>query len=105
LNSELQKLGGASVILATAPSGESMGALINGLGINCKMVVVGAEPTPFQVSPFQLLTGRKDIEGWPSVTAVDSEDTLNFRITNSPPMIETSPQENVSEAYKKVISN
>lgn len=103
---EMQKLGGASVILATAPSGESMEQLINGLGINGKMVVVGAEPTPFKVSPFQLLMGRKSIGGWPSGTAVDSEDTLNFSwMTNSLPMIETYPLEKASEAYEKMMSN
>jgi len=101
----LQKLGGARVILATAPSGKSMSGLINGLGPGGKMVVVGASMEPIEVFPIQLIGGRKSIQGWPSGTATDSEDTLRFaELTGVRTMIEKFPLEKVSEAYARMTS-
>jgi len=101
----LQKLGGARVILATAPSGKSMSGLINGLGPGGKMVVVGASMEPIEVLPIQLIGGRKSIQGWPSGTATDSEDTLRFaQLTGVRTMIEKFPLEKVSEAYARMTS-
>jgi D-arabinose 1-dehydrogenase-like Zn-dependent alcohol dehydrogenase len=102
---ELQKLGGARVILATAPSGKAMTALFDGLGTNGKMVVVGASMEPIQVTPLQLIMGRKSLQGWPSGTSADSEDTLNFSVlTGVRPMIEKFPLERAAEAYARMIS-
>src|SRR5438105_4390889 len=75
---ELQKLGGAQVILATAPSSKAMSELINGLGMNGSFVVVGATMDPIEVTPVQLITGSRSIQGWSSGTPTDSEDTLRF---------------------------
>ena len=75
---ELQKLGGARVILATAPNSKAISSVINGLGIDGRVVVVGAAMEPIEVSPIQLIPGRRSIGGWPSGNAKDSEDTLNF---------------------------
>ena len=102
---ELKKLGGAQVILATAPSGHAMTALFDGLGTNGKMVVVGASMDPIQVTPLQLIMGRKSLQGWPSGTATDSEDTLNFSVlTGVRPMIEKFPLERAQEAYARMMS-
>jgi D-arabinose 1-dehydrogenase-like Zn-dependent alcohol dehydrogenase len=102
---ELQKLGGARVILATAPSGKSMTALVDGLGANGVMVVVGASPDPIEVSPMQLIRGRKRIQGWPGGIPTDSEDTLRFaEMTGVRPMIEKYPLERAGEAYTRMIS-
>ena len=102
---ELKKLGGARVILATAPSGQAMTALFDGLGTNGKMVVVGASMEPIQVTPIQLIMGRKSLQGWPSGTSADSEDTLNFSVlTGVRPMIEKFPLERAPEAYERMIS-
>lgn len=102
---ELQKLGGASVILTTAPNSKSMSALFNGLGPNGKMVVVGAAPEPIEVSPFQLIQGMKTLRGWSSGTPTDSEDTLRFaELTGVRPMIEKYPFEKVNEAYARMNS-
>jgi len=102
---ELQKLGGARVILATAPSGKAMTALFDGLGTNGRMVVVGATPEPIEVSPFQLIMGRKALQGWPSGTSADSEDTLNFAVlTGVRPMVEKFPLERAAEAYDRMMS-
>lgn len=101
----LRKLGGARVILATAPSGQAMTALIDGLGANGVMVVIGASMEPIQVSPIQLIMGRKRVQGWPSGTAADSEDTLNFSVlTGVRPMIEKFPLARAAEAYERMLS-
>jgi D-arabinose 1-dehydrogenase-like Zn-dependent alcohol dehydrogenase len=102
---ELKKLGGARVILATAPSGKAMTALFDGLGTDGKMVVVGASMEPIQVTPLQLIGGRKGLQGWPSGTSADSEDTLNFAVlTGVRPMIEKFPLDRAPEAYERMMS-
>src|ERR1700721_45960 len=96
---ELQKLGGARVILATAPSSKAMSALIDGLGPNGKLIVVGAAPEPIEVTPAQLIFGSKTIQGWAAGTPAASEDTLHFCVMSGVrPMIETYPLDNVAEA-------
>lgn len=102
---ELQKLGGARVILATAPSSKAMTSLVDGLGANGKMVVVGAAPEPIEVSPIQLIQGRRSLQGWSSGTAADSEDTLRFaELTGVRPMIEKYPLEKAAEGYARMMS-
>jgi D-arabinose 1-dehydrogenase-like Zn-dependent alcohol dehydrogenase len=105
VSKELTALGGARVILATAPDGKAMGSLIDGLGIDGKLVLVGASVEPFAVSSFQLLMARKSITGWPSGTSKDSEDTLSFAAANGVrPMIETFPLQRVADAYEHMMS-
>jgi D-arabinose 1-dehydrogenase-like Zn-dependent alcohol dehydrogenase len=102
---ELQKLGGARVILATAPSGKAMSALVNGLGANGTMMVIGASNDPIEVLPIQLIFGKKRIQGWPSGIATDSEDTLRFaELTGVRAMIETYPLAQAAEAYDRMLS-
>ena len=102
---ELQKLGGAQVILATAPSSKAMSALVDGLGPNGKLVVIGATTDPIEVTPVQLITGSRTIQGWAAGTAADSEDTLNFaELSGVRPMIETYPLEKAAEAYARMMS-
>src|ERR1700678_1914500 len=101
----LQKLGGAQVILATAPSSKAMSELIDGLGPNGKLVVIGATFEPIEVSPIQLITGSRSIQGWAAGTAADSEDTLRFaELSGVRPMIETYPLEKAAEAYARMLS-
>lgn len=101
----LQKLGGASVVLATAPDSKSMSALVNGLAPNGTLLVVGAGMESLTVTPLQLIQGKKTIKGWASGTARDSEDTLNFSsLSGVRPMIERYPLEKVAEAYQQMIS-
>jgi D-arabinose 1-dehydrogenase-like Zn-dependent alcohol dehydrogenase len=102
---ELQKLGGAQVILATAPSSKAMSELINGLGPNGKLMVVGATLDPIEVTPVQLISGSRSIQGWASGTPTDAEDTLRFsELTGVRPMIETYPLEKAAEAYARMMS-
>jgi D-arabinose 1-dehydrogenase-like Zn-dependent alcohol dehydrogenase len=102
---ELQRLGGAQVILATAPSSKAMSELIDGLGPNGKLMVIGAAFDPIEVTPIQLISGSRTIQGWASGTAADSEDTLRFaELTGVRPMIETYPLEKAGEAYARMMS-
>jgi len=102
---ELQKMGGARVILATAPSSKAMSELIDGLGPNGKLMVIGAAFDPIEVTPIQLISGSRTIQGWASGTAMDSEDTLRFaELTGVRPMIETYPLEKAAEAYARMLS-
>jgi len=102
---ELQKLGGARVILATAPNSKAMSELIDGLGPNGKLLVIGAAFDPIEVTPIQLISGAKTIQGWASGTPADSEDTVRFaELTGVRPMIETYPLEKAAEAYARMMS-
>jgi D-arabinose 1-dehydrogenase-like Zn-dependent alcohol dehydrogenase len=101
---KLVEMGGASVILATAPSSKAMSDLIDGLGAGGKLLVVGASPDPLNVTPIQLIGQRRSIEGWPSGSARDSEETLNFcALTGIRPMVETFPLEKTAAAYDQML--
>jgi D-arabinose 1-dehydrogenase-like Zn-dependent alcohol dehydrogenase len=100
----LQKLGGAHVILATAPDSKSTSPLIDGLAPNGKLLIVGAGAEPLTFTPIQLIGPRRTVRGWPSGTAKDSEDTLRFSsLTGVRPMIERYPLEKAAEAYQQMI--
>lgn len=103
---ELNRLGGARVILTTAPDSKAMSPLVNGLTAGGKLVIVGASPDPLQISPIQLIAGRKSVQGWPSGTPSDSEDALRFaNLAGVHPMIETYPLARAAEAFERMISN
>jgi D-arabinose 1-dehydrogenase-like Zn-dependent alcohol dehydrogenase len=102
---ELQKLGGAQVILATAPSGQSMSSLVGGLGANGTLLVIGAPLDPIEVSAIQLIFGRKRIQGWSAGIPTDSEDTLRFaEMTGVRAMIEKYPLAKAAEGYERMMS-
>jgi len=101
----LQELGGAQVILATAPSSKSMTEVIDGLAPNGKLMVIGVTTDPIEVTPIQLVSGSRSIQGWASGTPADEEDTLHFaELTGVRPMIETYPLEKAAEAYARMMS-
>jgi len=102
---ELTRLGGARVILATVTDSASMSAALGGLANDGKLLVVGASMQPIEVPPLLLISGRRSVSGWPSGTASDSEDTLDFSVlTAIRPMIETYPLERAAEAYERMMS-
>jgi D-arabinose 1-dehydrogenase-like Zn-dependent alcohol dehydrogenase len=102
---ELGKLGGAKVILATVTDAKSMSSIVGGLGIDGKLLVVGASGDAIEVAPMMLIGGRRSVAGWPSGTAPDSEDTMNFSVhSNVRPMIETFPLAKAAEAYARMMS-
>jgi D-arabinose 1-dehydrogenase-like Zn-dependent alcohol dehydrogenase len=101
----LQKLGGAQVIVATAPSSKAMSELIDGLGPNGKLMVVGVAFEPIEVTPVQLVNGSRAVQGWAGGTPTDSEDTLRFaELTGVRPIIETYPLEKAADAYARMLS-
>lgn len=102
---ELQRLGGAQVILTTAPSSKAMSALIDGLGPNGKLIVLGAAFDPIEVTPLQLISGSRAIQGWLTGSPADTEDALRFsELTGIRPMIETYPLEQAGAAYARMLS-
>jgi D-arabinose 1-dehydrogenase-like Zn-dependent alcohol dehydrogenase len=101
----LRTMGGARVILATAPSAKAMAEVLGGLGVDGKLLVVGVPFDPVPVSAVELVLQRRDVKGWPSGTAVDSEDTLRFSVrTGVRPMIEKFPLKEVKKAYEQMES-
>ena len=102
---QLKKLGGASVILATAPSSKSMSEIFHGLGRNGSLLVVGADMAPLEIPGAALINGRKRVQGWASGTPSDSADTLRFAaLTGVRAMIEGFPLEKAAEAYARMLS-
>jgi D-arabinose 1-dehydrogenase-like Zn-dependent alcohol dehydrogenase len=102
---ELLKLGGAKVVLATVTSGDAMSATLGGLGVNGKLVILGAAAEPLQVPGIPLLLGRRSIMGWPSGSSIDSQDTLSFSLlTGVRAMNEVFPLERAAEAYEHMMS-
>jgi D-arabinose 1-dehydrogenase-like Zn-dependent alcohol dehydrogenase len=101
----LQALGGARVILATVTSGKAMSAAIGGLGVNGKLIMVGVSEEPVEVPITQFLMGRNSVQGWPSGTAADSQETLAFSVLSGvKPMTETYPLSRAPEAYERMMS-
>ncbi len=102
---ELEKLGGARVILSTVTSGKAVNALLGGMGINGKTVLVGNPDQPLEITGRLLIAGRRSISGWPSGSPIDSQDTLDFcALTGVRPMTEVFPLERAPEAYDRMLS-
>jgi D-arabinose 1-dehydrogenase-like Zn-dependent alcohol dehydrogenase len=102
---ELQKLGGATVILSTVTNAEAMEAVLGGLGPNGKLILNGVPERPLQVSTPAMIGKRQSIVGWPSGSGMDSEDTLKFSaLTGIRPMNETYPLEKAAEAFDRMMS-
>ena len=100
---ELQKLGGANVILATAPNAQAISALVDGLGPDGKLLVPAAPAEPLSISMFSLIIRRSSVAGWYSGTAKDSQDTMEFSaLSHVHPMIEKYPLNRVAEAYERM---
>ena len=106
VSEQLQKLGGAKVVLATATSNKAMADTLGGLGLNGKLLILGASFEPLQVNTLPMIGQRQSIAGWPSGSSMDSEDTLAFSaLTGVRPMTEAYPLERAAEAYGRMMSN
>ena len=102
---ELNKLGGAKVILATVPSGKAMSQILGGLAVNGKIIVIGASDEPVEVSPALFILGRRSLIGWPAGTSIDSQDTLSYSVLSGVrSMNEVFPLEQAAEAYDLMMS-
>jgi len=102
---ELQKLGGAKVIMATAPNSKAMSELVDGLKPGGELLTIGVSGEPLEISLTPLIMGKRRVQGWPSGTAMDSEDTLRFsEMTGVRPMIEKYPLAKANDAYERMMS-
>ena len=102
---ELLKMGGAKVVLATVTNAGAMTATLGGLGVNAKLLVLGAPHEPLEVSAFPLIGGRRSVAGWYSGTSIDSQDTLSFsKLTGVRAMTEVFPLSRAAEAYERMMS-
>ena len=102
---ELNKLGGARVILATVTSSKAIGTLLPGLSIGGKLILIGVSADPLELSTLNIILKHQSIQGWPSGTSKDSEDTMAFSVlTGVRPMIEEYPLEKAPEAYDRMMS-
>ena len=103
--SELMKLGGARAILATAPDNKAISAVLGGLGVNRRLMIVGVSDEPMQVPSIPLILGRRSIMGWPSGTPITTQEALSFsQLTGVRAMTEVFPLERAAEAYDSMIS-
>jgi D-arabinose 1-dehydrogenase-like Zn-dependent alcohol dehydrogenase len=102
---ELNKSGGAKVILATVPSGKAMSEILGGLAVNGKLVIIGASDEPIQVPTSPMILGRRSLIGWPSGISIDSQDTLSFSVLSGVrSMNEDFPLERAADAYDHMMS-
>jgi D-arabinose 1-dehydrogenase-like Zn-dependent alcohol dehydrogenase len=102
---ELNKLGGAKVILGTVPSGKAMSGILGGLAVNGKLVAIGASDEPIEVPSNLFILGRRSLVGWPAGTSMDSQDTLSFSVhCGIRSMNEVFPLERAAEAYDHMMS-
>jgi alcohol dehydrogenase, propanol-preferring len=100
----LQRMGGARAVLATAPSGDSMGSLVSGLAVRGKLIVVGVPQDQIRLNAFPLVFGGRSVYGSLTGTGIDQEDTLAFSVLEDiRPMIETAPLERAAEAYARMM--
>ncbi len=98
-------MGGAKVVLATVTNGDAMTATLGGLGVNGKLIILGAAAEPLQVPSIPFLLGRRSVVGWPSGSSIDSQDTLKFSLlTGVRAMSEILPLERAAEAYEYMMS-
>lgn len=103
---DLQKLGGARVILATAPSGKAMSSLITGLSYKGELIIVGAPHDPLEINARELIAYTRTIRGWASGSAIDSEETMKFcALTGIRPMIEKFPLKKAQDALQSMLTN
>jgi D-arabinose 1-dehydrogenase-like Zn-dependent alcohol dehydrogenase len=102
---ELQKLGGAAIILSTVTAADAIESVAGGLKEAGKLIVVGVPERPLSINAIPLILGERSIAGWPSGTGIDSEDTLNFSVlTGVRPHTEVYPLEKAAEGYDRMIS-
>jgi D-arabinose 1-dehydrogenase-like Zn-dependent alcohol dehydrogenase len=102
---ELNRLGGAAVIISTVTNAAAMSAVLGGLAPNGKLILLGVAREPIEVPSMLMVGGRRSICGWPSGNSRDSEDAMSFSVLAGVlPMIETMPLDRAAEAYERMMS-
>ncbi|MDT5370550.1 MAG: alcohol dehydrogenase [Mycobacterium sp.] len=103
---ELQNLGGARVIAATATNAEAISGSVGGLGLHGELLALAAVPDSVQVTPIQLITISGTVHGHPAGVPHDLEDTLNFAaLQGIKPMVEVMPLEKAADGYQRMLAN
>jgi D-arabinose 1-dehydrogenase-like Zn-dependent alcohol dehydrogenase len=102
---KLNELGGAKVILSTITITKAIQAVLNGISVNGKLVMVGVADAPLEASPMWLIGGERTITGWAAGTSMDSQETMDFSVqAGVRSMNEVFPLEKASEAYERMMS-
>ncbi|KAI9655889.1 MAG: hypothetical protein M1831_004734 [Alyxoria varia] len=100
----LQKLGGASLIIATAPNPKGISPLLKGLGIMGKLLVltvVGELP----VDTITMTGKGLSVHCWPSGHALDCEEAIEFtQLEDVDCMVEEFPLEKANEAFDAMMN-
>ncbi len=100
----LNRLGGARAVLATVTSANAMTPAIDGLAVRGRLIVVGVDARPIEVSPLQLIGASRSIVGHAAGASINSQDTLAFSaLSGVRPMIETMPLARAAEAYARMM--
>lgn len=101
----LRRLGGADLVLATAPHAAAIASTTLGLTSRGKLLIVAAPMETFPLMPMGLISGRS-IAGWPSGSSIDSEDTMRFSaLTGVRSHNEIFPLERAEDAFGKMMEN
>jgi len=101
----MASLGGAKVILATAPHAKSISALVPALGLEGCLLIVAAPFEPIEIGAIDLLSRDARVQGWSSGTATDSADAMAFAAKHGVrPMIETFSLEDATKAFEAMIT-
>jgi D-arabinose 1-dehydrogenase-like Zn-dependent alcohol dehydrogenase len=104
-SSELNKLGGAKVVLSTITNAKAIQAVVKGISVNGKLVLVGVADGLLEIPPMWLITGKHSVSGWASGTSMDSQETMDFSaLTGVRSMNEEFPLERAAEAYERMMS-
>lgn len=104
IGEQLQKLGGASCVIFTAPNQDLIPALLRGLGPMGKLLVLAAAP-PVEINTSSMIAKGLSITAWPSGHALDSEEAIEFaQVHNVNVMIEKFPLDKANEALDKMVS-
>ncbi|WP_435067280.1 alcohol dehydrogenase [Haloplanus sp. C73] len=102
----LQELGGARVVLSTAPSAEAVESVVGGLGADGDLVAVGIPGESVSVDVMDLVGTRSSVSGWGSGHARDSQDTLEFSdLRDITPVVERFGLDEADDAYDQMVSN
>jgi alcohol dehydrogenase len=103
---ELQKLGGARVVLATAANVDAMSATVDGLSNHGELVVLAVAPESLHVTPVQLIASSTTVHGHASGVGQDIEDTMNFAdLQGIRPIVETMPLVDAAQGYQRMMDN
>ncbi|SPQ25173.1 13407d6a-2289-4526-a2ed-0867683ac4e8 [Thermothielavioides terrestris] len=99
LGEALRRLGGAKLVVTTAPSAEVMGTLLKGLLPFGKLLILSL-PGQVSVDTGPLLRYALSVTSWPCGHATDAEEALQFmELQKIDCMVQTFPLAEANKAY------